>query len=88
MKLVSTLFLVTFSFFTTIAQESELVNELKVYTITTENISIKTIDTLELSFIVDQKSIARKKSYKYIIENTLSGRKHLIFKRKRSNKLC
>lgn len=88
MKLVTTLFLVTFSFFTANAQELEIVNDLNKTPITIEVSSVQNLNEVQLSFEVDENTIAKKKSYKYIIENTLSGRKNLIFKRKRSIKTC
>ncbi|WP_055444946.1 hypothetical protein [Lacinutrix himadriensis] len=89
MKLVTTLLLVTFSFFAASAQDIELVNELHSTPITIENISVSSINEVQLlEFKVDTNTITRKKSYKYIIENTLSGRKNLIFKTKRGIKTC
>ena len=88
MKLVTTLLLVFLSFFAAQAQEIEIVNELNITPITIENCSIHIVQEAELLFIDDKNSIAKKKSYKYIIENTLSGRKNLIFKTKRSVKNC
>ncbi|MBQ0787512.1 MAG: hypothetical protein KBT69_08435 [Oceanihabitans sp.] len=88
MKLVTTLLLVTFSFFAASAQDIELVNELHITPIRTENISVPALNEVQLEFKMDTNAIARKKSYKNIIENTLSGRKNLIFKRKRSLKIC
>lgn len=88
MKLVTTLLLVTFSFFTASAQEIETVSELNETPIAIENYSVQTFNEVELLFTEDKNSIAKKKSYKYIIENTLSGRKNLIFKAKRSIKTC
>ena len=88
MKLVTTLFMVTLSTFCTSAQEMEIVNELKETPIVVENFSVQIVNELELLFTEDKNTIAKKKSYKYIIENTLSGRKNLIFKTKRSIKTC
>jgi len=88
MKLVTSLLFFTFSFFAASAQELQTVNELHITPLTIEHISVPAMNETELFFTVDKHSIARKKSYKYIIENTLSGRKHLIFKTKRGIKIC
>jgi hypothetical protein len=89
MKLVTTLLLVIFSFFAASAQDIELVNELNSTPITIENITVPSINEVQLlEFKADTNTITRKKSYKYIIENTLSGRKNLIFKTKRGIKTC
>lgn len=88
MKLVTSLFFFSLSFFAASAQELQTVNELQITPITIEHISVPTMNASELFFTVDKKTIVRKKSYKYIIENTLSGRKNLIFKTKRSIKIC
>ena len=88
MKLVTSLFLFSLSIFAASAQELEIVNELHITPLTIESISVPSINETELFFTVDKNTITRKKSYKYIIENTLSGRKNLIFKTKRSIKIC
>ena len=89
MKLVTTLLLVIFSFFAASAQDIELVNELNSTPITIENITVPSINEVQLlEFKAETNTITRKKSYKYIIENTLSGRKNLIFKTKRGIKTC
>jgi len=89
MKLLTSLFLFSISIFAASAQELEIVNELDITPITIENISVLSINEVQLlEFKSDTNTIARKKSYKYIIENTLSGRKHLIFKTKRGIKTC
>lgn len=89
MKLVTALFLFSLSIFAASAQELEMVNELDITPITIENISVLSINEVHLlEFKSDKNTITRKKSYKYIIENTLSGRKNLIFKTKRGIKIC
>lgn len=86
MKLLITLFLVSYSLS---AQEVELNNELQITPIVIENASINVLDDVNVSLEFRNETIlAKKKSYKNIIENTLSGRKHLIFKRKRCIKTC
>ena len=83
MKLITILFLFTLSFFSANAQELEIANNINI-----EVSSVQNLNEVELSFTVDKNTIVKKKSYKYIIENTLSGRNNLIFKRKRSIKTC
>jgi len=86
MKLLTALFLITF---TISAQDVELNHELQVTPIVIENTSIDALqDVNVILFIDDKTSIAKKKSYKNIIEKTLSGEKFLIFKAKREVKTC
>ncbi|MFD2823500.1 hypothetical protein ACFS5M_07460 [Lacinutrix iliipiscaria] len=87
MKLLIAIFLVSFS---ATAQDIELNNELQITPIVIENNTIELIEDANLNlFNKDSKSLlVRKKSYKNIIEKTLSGEKFLIFKAKRDIKIC
>ncbi len=85
MKLLIAIFLVSFS---VSAQVDELENELQVAPIVIENNSINTLEDVILLIKDDKTSITKKKSYKNIIEKTLSGEKFLIFKAKRVVKTC
>lgn len=89
MKLLTTLCLASFSF--AFAQEAPIESYVKPVTIV--QVSISTIEDTsnpESNFLFydDKSFLAKKKSYKNIIENTLSGNKHLVFKIKRSTKVC
>jgi calcineurin-like phosphoesterase family protein len=87
MKFLIAIFLVSYS---VSAQEIEFENESQVAPIVIENNLIKTLKDVDVNFLVkdDKTSIARKKSYKNIIEKTLSGEKYLIFNVKREVKTC
>jgi len=87
MKFLIAIFLVSFS---VSAQEIKLENDLKVPSITFENNSNITLEDVNVTILMkeDKSIIARKKSYKNIIEKTLSGEKFLIFKAKRDVKIC
>ena len=53
------------------------------------NSTLPNTATTAFPFLYDNKSIlVKKKSYKNIIENTLSGQKYLIFKVKGRTKTC
>jgi hypothetical protein len=86
MKFLIAIFLVSFS---VSAQEIKLENDLQIPSITIENNSIITLEDVNIAILMkDKSSIALKKSYKNIIEKTLSGEKFLIFKAKREVKIC
>jgi len=87
MKFLIAIFLVSFS---VSAQEIKLENDLQIPSITIDNNSIITLEDVNIAILMkeDKSSIALKKSYKNIIEKTLSGEKFLIFKAKREVKIC
>jgi len=88
MKFLIAICLVSFS---VSAQEIKLENDFHVDPIISieKNSNITLEDISGTIFISEDKSrIARKKSYKNIIEKTLSGEKFLIFKAKRDVKIC
>jgi len=88
MKFLIAIFLVSFS---VSAQEIKLENDFHVDPIISidKNSNITLEDISGTILISEDKSrIARKKSYKNIIEKTLSGEKFLIFKAKRDVKIC
>lgn len=88
MKLVPFLSLFVFSIFSVSAQDLEIDTALQAISTPTEITSIALENEIEIPVLFDENTIARKKSYKYIIENTLSGRKDLIFKTKKINTIC
>ncbi|MFD2541409.1 hypothetical protein ACFSSB_03695 [Lacinutrix gracilariae] len=88
MKLVPFLSLFVFSIFSVSAQDLEIDTTLQAISTPTEITSIALENEIEIPVLFDENTIARKKSYKYIIENTLSGRKDLIFKTKKINTIC
>jgi len=88
MKLVPFLSLFVFSIFSVSAQDLEIDTALRAISTPTEITSIALENEIEIPVLFDENTIARKKSYKYIIENTLSGRKDLIFKTKKINTIC
>lgn len=87
MKFLIAIFLVSFS---VSAQEIKLENNIQVPSFTIENNSNIILEDAHDTLLVkeDKSLIARKKSYKNIIEKTLSGEKYLIFKAKRDVKIC
>jgi hypothetical protein len=87
MKFLIAIFLISFS---VSAQEIKLENDMLVPSNSIENNSNMTIEDVNVILLMkeDKSSIARKKSYKNIIEKTLSGEKFLIFKAKREVKVC
>lgn len=87
MKYLIAIFLISFS---VSAQEIKLENDMLVPSNSIENNSNMTIEDVNVILLMkeDKSSIARKKSYKNIIEKTLSGEKFLIFKAKREVKIC
>ena len=87
MKYLIAIFLISFS---VSAQEIKLENDMLVPSNSIENNSNMTIEDVNVILLMkeDKSSIARKKSYKNIIEKTLSGEKFLIFKAKRDVKIC
>lgn len=86
MKLLIAFFFVTF---TISAQEVELKNELQVAPILIENSSINVLENVKFSFeFKNETLLVKKKSYKNIIENILSGKNHLIFQIRRRTKIC
>lgn len=87
MKFLIAIFLISFS---VSAQEIKLENDMLVPSNSIENNSNMTIEDVNVILLMkeDKSSIARKKSYKNIIEKTLSGEKFLIFKAKREVKIC
>lgn len=87
MKFLIAIFLISFS---VSAQEIKLENDMLVPSNSIENNSNMTIEDVNVILLMkeDKSSIARKKSYKNIIEKTLSGEKFLIFKAKRDVKIC
>jgi len=88
MKLLTTLCLASITFVS--AQDIQIENHVASVSTDIENVTTNTISNdIVLPFLYDDKSfIAKKKSYKNIIENTLTGKKHLVFKMKRSTKIC
>ncbi|MBU2940203.1 hypothetical protein KO494_11710 [Lacinutrix sp. C3R15] len=88
MKLVPFLSLFVFSIFSVSAQDLKIDSTLQEVSLPTEITSVSLVNEIEIPVLFDENTIARKKSYKYIIENTLSGRKNLIFKTRKSNNIC
>ena len=88
MKLLTTLCLASFTFVS--AQELQINKYIEPVPVIIKHITSNAISNdVVLPFLYDDKSkFAKKKSYKNIIEKTLSGEKYLVFKIKRSIKIC
>ena len=86
MKLLIAIFLISFS---VTAQEIRLGDQIQAVPVVIDHstIDVKT-NAFPALIKANSKTIVRKKSYKNIIENTLSGRKNLIFKVRHEIKLC
>ncbi|MDX1277266.1 hypothetical protein [Oceanihabitans sediminis] len=84
MKILVAFFLLNVSFLA--AQDNVALNSLPVQPIVVNEISEPVLE--DLIIISEETLLTKKKSFKTIIEDTLSGRKYLIFNIDKYTKLC